>query len=120
MTVVPTLIVTIVGLKPKVPSLFVMILTAFVGPVGAVVGVVPVAVVGVVPVVGALVAVGVGVVPDPVPVLPPQAARRTNAHSASRQHKMYFAVGARFLVVCVFLCIVSSSFYGSLIDIPTW
>jgi len=79
-TVVPTLMVSVAGLKAKLPLLSVVMVTAWLLPAGVVaVGVVPV---GVVPV-GVVPVAGVGVEPEPV-VVPPQAAKRTSALSASR------------------------------------
>ena len=78
-TFVPTLMVSVVGLKAKLPLLSVVMMTAW--PLLAVVavGVVPAVVaVGVVPV------AGVGVEPEPEGAPPPQAAKRTSAPSASR------------------------------------
>ncbi len=78
-TIVPTLIVSVAGLKAKLPLLSVVMVTAW--PLLAVVAV------GVVP---AVVAVGVfpvaavGVTPEPEVVPPPQAAKRTSALSTSR------------------------------------
>ena len=73
-TVVPTLMVIVAGLKAKLPLLSVVMVTAIalpdvVGVVALVVGVLPVAVVGVVPV--------------PEPLSPPHAASRTSAARAN-------------------------------------
>ena len=76
-TVVPTLMVSVAGLKAKLPLLSVVMVTAWPLPAGVVaVGVVPAVVaVGVVPVAG----VGVG----PGLEVPPQAAKSMSAPSAS-------------------------------------
>ena len=79
-TFVPTLTVSVAGLKAKLPLLSVVMVTAW--PLLAAVvavGVVPAVVdVGVFPV------AGVGVEPEPEVVPPPQAAKRTSALNASR------------------------------------
>ncbi len=67
-TVEPTLMVRVVGLKAKLPLLSLVMLTIWPLPALVAVGVVPV--------------VGVGVEPEPEGVLP-QAAKRTSAPSAS-------------------------------------
>src|SRR6266567_3179279 len=69
-TIVPTLMVSVAGLKAKLPLLSVVMVTAW--PLLAVVAV------------GVLPAAAVGVTPEPVVVPPPQAAKRTSALSASR------------------------------------
>ena len=82
-TVVPTLMVMVAGLKPKVPWKVPMLI-AFVGPDGVAVGVVPVVGVGV----GVLPAwVGVGVVPPLVVLVPPQAASAIIAANASKTNQ---------------------------------
>ena len=73
-TVVPTLMVIVAGLKAKLPLLSVVMVTAIalpdvVGVVALVVGVLPVA--------------AVGVVPVPEPLSPPHAASRTSAARAN-------------------------------------
>src|SRR5260370_15005508 len=68
-TVVPTLMVSVAGLKAKPLLLLLVMVTIWPLPAVVAVGVVPVA--------------GVGVEPEPEGV-PPQAAKRTSAPSASR------------------------------------
>ena len=77
--------VSVAGLKAKVPELSVMMATFIVGPEGVVVGVV---VVGVdAAVVGVVLTVGEGAV-DPLVVAFPQAASRTRAPSVNRQNQL--------------------------------
>ncbi len=114
MTVVPTGMVNLAGLKAKFPLLSVMIVTVIVGPLMAavVVDVVlsplpypypyPLVVVDVMPANVFVIAVSAAV--DPVLVLLPQAASRTTAPSASRQNKLHVEYIVRsFLVIAFFL-----------------
>lgn len=76
-TVVPTLMVSVAGLKAKLPLLSVVIVTAW--PL--------LAAVVAVGVVLAVVAIAVGVEPELDEVLPPHAAKRTSVPSASRTNR---------------------------------
>ena len=93
-TVVPTVMVMVVGLKPKLPVDESMAM-AFVGPDGVAVAVVPVVGVGVLPA-----CVGVGVVPPPVD--PPQATSTIIAANASRTNHARLLRRLDRVVVCVF------------------
>ena len=116
MTVVPTGMVNLAGLKAKLPLLSVMMVTVIVGSLMAVVAVdvvlplllypypYPLVVVDVVPANVFVVAVSAAV--DPVLVLLPQAASRTTAPSASRQNKLHVEY-----IVRSFLVFASSSFF---------
>lgn len=99
-TFVPTLMVSVAGLKAKLPLLSVVIVTAW--PLPAVVAV------GVVPTVG-----GVGVLPEvgvevePVPVEePPQAVKRTSMPSVSRTSQTLYVCAEKNEPFCAFPCIV--------------
>ena len=112
MTVVPTGMVNLAGLKAKLPLLSVVMVTAIVGPLIAavVVDVVlpplpypdpyPLVVVDVVPAGVFVVAVSAAV--DPMLVLLLQAASRTTAPSASRQNKLRVEYIVRSFLVIAF------------------